>query len=240
MSDWLLNSAEWSAVRLSIQVALTATALSLPLGIAIGYLLARRQFAGKAFVETALSLPLVLPPVVTGYLLLLTLGRRGWLGQHLYDWFGVSLVFTWQGAALASAVMAFPLMVRAIRLAFAGVDVRLEQAARTLGAGAAETFWRISLPLARRGIIAGAVLAFARSIGEFGATIMFAGNIPDETQTIPVYIYTLSNSPGGMEESARLVLASIAIAAGALFTAEWFDRRGTLAEARTPDATTAL
>ncbi|OAI44929.1 molybdate ABC transporter permease [Planctomycetaceae bacterium SCGC AG-212-F19] len=222
----MLTTGEWTAVRLSVQVALTATLLSLPFGILLGYLLARRQFRGKSVVETALSLPLVLPPVVTGYLLLVVFGRRGPIGQYLEQWFGVSVVFTWKGAALASAVMAFPLMVRAIRLAFADVDLRLEQAARTLGAGWVETFLRISLPLARRGVIAGGVLAFARSIGEFGATIMIAGNIPDETQTIPVYIYTLINAPGGMEQSWRLVVVSIVIAAAALVVAEFLDRRG--------------
>src|SRR5262245_26842899 len=184
MQDWLLTSGEWSAVWLSIKVALTATVASLPLGIAAGYFLARRRFPGKSLVETALNLPLVLPPVVTGYLLLVLLGRRGLVGQHLEDWFGLHVVFTWKGAAIASAVMAFPLMVRTIRLAFTQLDTRLELAARTLGAGACETFWRVSFPLARRGIIAGAVLAFARSLGEFGATVMIAGNIPGETQTI--------------------------------------------------------
>jgi molybdate transport system permease protein len=222
----VLTPGEWTAVRLSIQVALTATLASLPFGILLGYVLARRQFRGKSLVETALSLPLVLPPVVTGYLLLVAFGRRGPIGQYLEQWFGVSVVFTWKGAALASAVMAFPLMVRAIRLAFTDVDQRLEQVARTLGAGRVETFLRISLPLARRGVIAGGVLAFARSIGEFGATIMIAGNIPDETQTIPVYIYTLINSPGGMEQSWRLVVVSIIIAAAALVVAEFLDRRG--------------
>jgi molybdate transport system permease protein len=225
MGDWLLSGEEWSAVWLSIRVALTATLLSLPFGIGLGYLLARRQFRGKAVVETFISLPLVLPPVVTGYLLLLLLGRRGFIGQYLDQWFGIHLVFTWQGAALAAAVMSFPLMVRAIRVAFAAVDPRLAQAARTLGAGRAETFFRVSMPLARRGIIAGAVLGFARGLGEFGATVMIAGNIPGETQTIPLYIYTQSNSPGGLEQSARLVVACIVIAAAALWIAERLDRR---------------
>jgi molybdate transport system permease protein len=222
---WLTHE-EWSAVRLSLLVAITATIVSLPFGVGLGYLLARRQFPGKSLVETALSLPLVLPPVVTGYLLLVVVGRKGYVGQHLDYWFGLHVVFTWKAAALASAVMAFPLMVRAIRVAFAEVDVRLEQAARTLGAGPFDTFVTVSLPLARRGVIAGAVLAFARSIGEFGATIMVAGNIPDETQTVPVYIYALLNSPGGMEQSGRLVIVSILIAAAALVTAEYLDRRG--------------
>jgi molybdate transport system permease protein len=226
MSVAFLTPAEWAAVRLSLLVAVAATLACLPAGIALGYVLARRNFPGKFAVETLVSLPLVLPPVVTGYLLLVLLGRRGWLGQYLYEWLGWSVVFTWEGAALASAVMAFPLMVRAIRVAFADVDVRLEQAARTLGAGPLETFGRISLPLARRGVIAGAVLAFARSLGEFGATIMVAGNIPGETQTIPLYIYSQINSPGGMEQSFRLVLVSILIAAAALVIAEALERRG--------------
>jgi molybdate transport system permease protein len=226
MSEWLLSPDETSAVLLSLLVAVTATLASLPVGVGLGYLLARTQFPGKSAVETALSLPLVLPPVVTGYLLLVTFGRKGWIGQYLDQWLGISIVFTWKGAALASAVMAFPLMVRAIRLAFSGVDTRLEEVARTLGAGRCETFFRVSLPLARSGVIAGAVLAFARSIGEFGATIMIAGNIPGETQTIPVYIDTLVNSPGGTERSGRLVIMSILIAAVALVLSEFLDRRG--------------
>jgi molybdate transport system permease protein len=226
MSGWLLSPDESSAVLLSLLVAVTATLTSLPFGIGLGYILARKQFPGKSVVETAVFLPLVLPPVVTGYLLLVTFGRRGWIGQYLDQWFGLSIVFTWKGAALASAVMAFPLMIRAIRLAFASVDSRLEHVARTLGAGRCETFLRVSMPLARRGIIAGAVLAFARSIGEFGATIMIAGNIPGESQTIPVYIYTLINSPGGTEASWRLVVVAILIAGVALVLSELLDRRG--------------
>jgi molybdate transport system permease protein len=224
--DWFLTPGEWSAVWLSLLVSVTATTVSLPFGVALGRLLARRQFAGKSVVETALSLPLVLPPVVTGYLLLVAFGRQGWLGRQLEDWFGVSLVFTWEGAALASAVMAFPLMVRAIRLAFAEVDMRLEQASRTLGVGPVRTFFRVSLPLARRGVIAGTVLAFARSMGEFGATVMIAGNIPGETQTIPLYIYSQLNVPGGVEGSARLVVVSVLIAAAALIMSEFLERRG--------------
>jgi molybdate transport system permease protein len=222
--DELLTADEWSAVRLSLLVALTATAVSLPFGIALGYLLARRQFFGKSLVETVIHLPLVLPPVVTGYLLLVTFGSQGWVGRALDQWFGVSLVFTWEGAALASAVMAFPLMVRAIRLAFSEVDVHLEQAARTLGAGRFDTFRTVSLPLARRGIIIGVVLAFARSLGEFGATIMIAGNIQGETQTMPLYIYSLVNAPGGAEQSFRMVVVCILIAATALGVAEYLDR----------------
>jgi molybdate transport system permease protein len=220
-----LTAEEWWAILLSLKVAATATAVSLPFGIGLGYFLARRQFWGKSLVETFLNLPLVLPPVVTGYLLLVLLGRRGWIGALLDRWFGIHLVFTWQAAALASAVMAFPLMIRAIRVSFAEIDQRLERAARTLGAGRVETFWRISLPLARRGIVAGAVLAFARSMGEFGATVMIAGNIPGETQTIPLYIYTQTNSPGGIEQSARLVVACVLIAIAALGVSEFLERK---------------
>jgi molybdate transport system permease protein len=224
MNGWSLTPAEWSALRLSLIVSLAATLASLPLGIATGWLLARRRFRGKTLLETLLNLPLVLPPVVTGYLLLVLLGRRGWVGRWLDEWFGLSLVFTWQGAAVASAVMAFPLMVRSIRLSFAEVDVRLEQAARTLGAGPLEVFWRVSLPLARRGVIAGTVLAFARSLGEFGATVMLAGNIPGETQTVPLFIYSQLNTPGGMERSLRLVVACVVIAATALVLSEALER----------------
>jgi molybdate transport system permease protein len=224
---WPLTSEEWSAIGLSLQVAVTATVVSLPFGIGIGYFLARRRFWGKSLVETVLSLPLVLPPVVTGYLLLVLLGRRGWMGSILDQWLGIRLVFTWKAAAVASAVMAFPLMVRSIRVAFAELDQRLELAARSLGAGRIETFLRISLPLAKRGVLAGSVLAFARSIGEFGATVMVAGNIPGETQTIPLYIYTQANAPGGIDQSTRMVLACIVIAVVALGISEFLERKRT-------------
>lgn len=225
MTLWL-TSEELSAVRLSVQVALTAVATSLPFGVALGFLLARRSFRGKAVLETLLNLPLVLPPVVTGYLLLVAFGTRSSLGRFFRDVLGVSFVFSWRGAALASAVMAFPLMVRAMRIAFANVDERLEHAARTLGAGPLDTFFTVTLPLARNGVIAGAVLAFARSMGEFGATIMIAGNIPDETRTIPVFIYNLLNEPGGAEASTRLILVAIGIASCALVIGEILERRG--------------
>jgi molybdate transport system permease protein len=226
IAAWLTPE-EWGAVRLSLLVACTATLASLPFGIALGRLLARRSFWGKSLVETIVNLPLVLPPVVTGYLLLVLLGRKGLIGQYLDRWFGIAIAFNWKGAALASAVMAFPLMVRSIRLSFSTVDQRLEEAARTLGAGPWETFFRVSLPLAGRGIVAGAVLAFARCLGEFGATIMLAGNIPGETQTMSLYIYSQANTPGGMEQSQRLVIAAILIAAVALVLSEWLERRGT-------------
>ena len=220
------SSPESMAVRLSVLVALTAVAASLPAGVFLGWALARWNFFGKSLVETAVNLPLVLPPVVTGYVLLVAFGRRGIVGGLLDRWFGVHLVFDWKGAALASAVMAFPLMVRSIRLAIASVDPRLEHAAHTLGAGSIATFFTVTLPLARHGIIAGAVLGFARSMGEFGATIMLAGNIPGQTQTIPLYIYDLISSPDGFERSARLVAISILISAIALFLGEYLDRRG--------------
>ncbi|MCA9261152.1 MAG: molybdate ABC transporter permease subunit [Planctomycetales bacterium] len=218
-----MSDAQASAVVLSIYVALTAVAVSLPCGVAVGWLLARKRFYGKMLVETVVNLPLVLPPVVTGYLLLVAFGRQGVLGRALEQAFGLRLVFDWKGAAVASAVVSFPLMVRAIRLAFAGVDRRLEAAARTLGATPLDAFFTVSLPMARRGLIAGCALAFARSLGEFGATIMIAGNIPGETQTIPLNIYSQLESPGGFAEAWPIVLASIALSAGALFLAERFD-----------------
>jgi molybdate transport system permease protein len=221
-----LSSLEWPAIRLSLWVACWAVLISLPPGLALGYWLARRRFRGKAIVETIVNLSLVLPPVVTGYLLLMAFGRRGFLGFWLERWFGLQVAFTWKAAALASAVVSFPLMVRAIRLAFQGVDTRLEQAARTLGAGPWNTFCTVSVPLARNGILAGCVLSFARSLGEFGATIMFAGNVAGQSQTIPVAIYTLINQPGGVERSWRLVAVSIVIAALALGLSEALERRG--------------
>ena len=217
---------EWQAIALSVRVAAVAVAGSLPLGIALGWLLARRRFPGKSLVETTLNLPIVLPPVVTGYLLLVTFGTRGWMGRHLYDWLGIRIVFDWKGAALASAVIAFPLMVRAIRVAFTTVDPRLESAARSLGAGPFDTFLSVTLPLARHGIIAGCVLSFGRSLGEFGATIMIAGSIPGETRTIPLHIFNLLESPGGTEAARRMVVVSIVLAAGALALSEYLERRG--------------
>ncbi len=221
----MLTPDEWETLRLSLFVATAAVAGSLPLGMALAWLLARKSFWGKTLLETAINLPLVLPPVVTGYLLLVLLGRRGWLGSRLEAWFGLEFVFDWKGAAVASAVMAFPLLVRPIRLAFASIDPRLETASRTLGAGRWATLWRITLPLARPGIIAGCVLAFARSLGEFGATMMIAGNIPCETRTVPLHIYTLLETPGGMEEAHTLVGVSIVIAAVAIFAGELLERR---------------
>jgi molybdate transport system permease protein len=220
-----LSAAEWTAVTLSVRVALVAVALSLPFGIAVGWLLARYEFRGKWLVETLVNLTLVLPPVVTGYLLLRFFGRQSWFGTALEQTLGVRIAFTWWAAAIASAALGFPLMVRAIRLAFRGVDARLEAAARSLGAGPVDTFRSISLPLARSGIIAGAVLAFARSLGEFGATITFAGNIPGATQTLPLAVFSELNRADG-EGAIRLALVSVLLAAAALATSEWLERRG--------------
>lgn len=220
-----MNPDEWQAVRLSLQVGVTAVALSLPLAVALAYLLARWNSSAKWLVELAVNLPLVLPPVVTGYLLLVLLAPRGPVGSLLESWWGVRIVFTWWAAALAAAVVSFPLMVRAIRLAFAAVDPRLEQAARSLGAGRWRAFFTVALPLARRGIAAGAMLAFARSLGEFGATIMVAGNIAGETRTIPLAIFSLSGRVNGEGPMWRLVILSVILAAGSLLASELVERR---------------
>jgi molybdate transport system permease protein len=222
----VLTVEEWQAIRLTLLVAAVAVLASLPLAIPIGWLLAKRQFFGKFIVETVINLPLVLPPVVTGYLLLLTFGRHGLLGAFLENAFGLRFIFDWKGAALAAAIAAFPLLVRPIRLAFASIDDRIFQAARTLGAGPLDAFWTIMLPLARPGILSGCVLAFARSMGEFGATIMIAGNIPGETRTISLLIYSLLEAPGGLRASARLVTACVVIAAIALLASEMLERHG--------------
>jgi molybdate transport system permease protein len=221
----LLTIAEWQAVRLTLLVASMAVIVSLPLAIAVAWLLAKRNFPGKFLVETIVNLPLVLPPVVTGYLLLITFGRQGLIGRFL-ERIGLRIVFDWKGAALAAAVVAFPLFVRPIRLAFSAIDNRLLQAARTLGAGPFDAFWSIMLPLARPGILSGALLAFARSMGEFGATIMIAGSIPGETRTMSLLIYSQIDAPGGMEQSMRLVAASVIIAAAALLAGEVLERYG--------------
>ena len=223
MADWL-SPAEWDALRLSLRVSFWATLVSLPFGLLVAHALARWRFPGHGLLNGLVHLPLVLPPVVTGYLLLLTFGRRGWAGQWLDQWFGIVFAFRWTGAALAAAIMAFPLMVRAIRLSIEAVDPRLEQAARTLGAGPWATFWRVTLPLCAPGVLAGAVLGFARSLGEFGATITFVSNIPGETQTLPLAIYAALQVPGGDAQAARLVLVAIVIAMAALLLSEWVSR----------------
>ncbi len=220
-----LTPLESEAIRLSLRVALWSVATSLPFGLAVAWLLARYEFYGKTLVNGIVHLPLVLPPVVVGYLLLVLLGRRGPLGSWRYDSFGVSLPFTWEGAALAAAVMAFPLMVRAIRLAIEGVDQRLETAARTLGASRLVVFLTITLPLIVPGILAGCVLAFARSLGEFGATITFVSNIPGETRTLPLALYSLIQSPGGEAGALRLALLSVLLSLAALGASEVIARR---------------
>jgi molybdate transport system permease protein len=224
MTEWL-SPTEWQAVALSVQVSFWATVVSLPLGIWVAWLLARREFPGKQVLNGLVHLPLILPPVVTGYLLLLTFGRKGWVGQFLDQWFGIVLAFRWTGAVLAAAVMAFPLMVRAIRLAFEAVDPKLEQAAGTLGASPAWVFLTVTLPLILPGVLAGSVLAFAKAMGEFGATITFVSNIPGQTQTLPSAIYAFLQVPGGDGQAFRLVLVAIAVAMGALIASEWIARR---------------
>ena len=223
MSDWL-SPEEWTAVRLSLIVATTAMLASLPLGLAIAWLLARGRFWGKSLLDAVIHLPLILPPVVTGYLLLIGFGRRGPIGQFLYDWFGIVLSFRWTGAALACAVMGFPLMVRAIRLSIETIDRKLEDAAGTLGAGPFWVFLTVTLPLALPGILAGMILCFAKAMGEFGATITFVSNIPGETQTLPSAIYTFTQVPNGDAGAMRLTLISIAISVAALFASEFLAR----------------
>ena len=215
-----LTSEEWTAVLLSVRVAGWATLVSLPFGILVAVLLARGRFWGREVLNGLVHLPLIMPPVVTGYLLLLLFGRRGPLGRLLEEMFGIVLAFRWTGAALACAIMAFPLMVRAIRLAVEAVDPRLEEAAGTLGANRIWTFAIVTLPLILPGIIAGGILAFAKAMGEFGATITFVSNIPGETQTIPSAIYALIQVPGGEAGALRLAAVSIVIAMAALLASE--------------------
>jgi molybdate transport system permease protein len=220
-----LSPAEWIAVELSLRIALVATAWALPFGIAVGWLLARRKFWGKTVLDGLVHLPLVLPPVVTGYLLLMWFGRKGPIGGFLYDHFGVVFAFRWTGAALASGVMGFPLLVRPIRLALEAIDRRLEDAAATLGANPALIFFTVTLPLALPGVVAGLLLCFARALGEFGATITFVSNIPGETQTISAAIYTFLQIPDGDAAAGRLVAVAIVLALAALIAAEWLGRR---------------
>jgi len=220
-----LTPEEWTAVRLSLWVAIWATVVALPFGIAVAYLLARKTFWGKALVDALVHLPLVLPPVVTGYLLLIVFGRNAPVGAFLADTFGIVFAFRWTGAALSCGIMGFPLMVRAIRLSIEAIDARLEEAASTLGANGFWILATVTLPLALPGIIAGMVLAFARALGEFGATITFVSNIPGETQTISAAIYTLTQVPGGDAAALRLVVVAIVISLGALMVSEWFARR---------------
>lgn len=224
MSDWLPPEA-WVALRLSLKVAFWASFLSLPLALIVAWLLARRRFWGHGLLNGLVHLPLILPPVVTGYLLLIAFGRRGVIGAWLHEVLGITLAFRWTGAVLAAAVMAFPLMVRAIRLSFETVDPKLEEAAGTLGAGRLAVFLTVTLPLILPGVLAGAVLAFAKAMGEFGATITFVSNIPGQTQTLPTAIYTFLQVPGGDATALRLVLVSVAVAMLALALSEWLARR---------------
>lgn len=220
-----LSPLEIEAVQLSLKVSLWAVAISLPFGIAVAWVLARCEFPGKSLFDALIHVPLVVPPVVIGYLLLILLGRNGAVGGWLYDTFGVTVAFSWQGAAVAAAVMAFPLMVRAIRLSIEAIDSQLEQAARTLGAGPLDVFFSITLPLAGSGIVVGVILAFARALGEFGATITFVSAIPGETTTLPVALYGLAQVPGQEGSAIRLVILSIVIAFAAMFISEVIARR---------------
>lgn len=222
-----ISAEEWTAILLSLRVAAVATLVATPLGIAVAWLLARREFWGKAALDALVYLPLVLPPVVTGYLLLLTFGRKGLAGAWLADHLGIVFAFRWTGAALACGVMSFPLLVRPIRLSIEAVDRKLEQAASTLGAAPWRVFLTVTLPLALPGIVAGMVLGFAKAIGEFGATITFVSNIPGETQTISAAIYSLTQTPDGDAAALRLVVVSIGIAMAALIASEILARRAT-------------
>ena len=223
-----LSPDDWTAVLLSLRISIVATVFALPFGIAVAWVLARTQFYGKALLDGIAHLPLVLPPVVTGYLLLISFGRKGLIGAFLEEYFGLVFSFRWTGAALACGVMGFPLMVRPIRLALEAIDRKLEDAASTLGANRGLVFLTVTLPLALPGIIAGVVLCFARALGEFGATITFVSNIPGETQTISAAIFTLTQVPGGDAAAGRLVLVSIALAFAALFASEWLSRRAAI------------
>jgi molybdate transport system permease protein len=220
-----LTPLEAEALRLSLWVSCWAVAASLPMGILAAWVLARGNFPGKTLLDGLIHLPLVLPPVVIGYVLLVLLGRKGMLGEALYRAFGISFMFNWKGAAVASAVVAFPLLVRAIRLSIEGVDQGLEAAARTLGAGPTRVFLTITIPLVVPGILTGVILAFARSLGEFGATITFVSNIPGETRTLPLALYTLTQVPGGDAGALRLCVISAIVAMLALMASEILSRR---------------
>jgi molybdate transport system permease protein len=221
---WTLSPEEWTAIRLSLWVSFIAMFASLPFGIAVAVALARGRFWGKSLLNGVVHLPLILPPVVTGFLLLVVFGRRGAIGQFLDSWFGIVFSFRWTGAALACAVMAFPLMVRSIRLSIEAVDRKLEEAAGTLGASPLWVFLTVTLPLILPGIIAGMILAFAKAMGEFGATITFVSNIPGETQTLSAAIYTFTQVPGGDAGALRLTIVSVVISMLALLVSEFLAR----------------
>ena len=220
-----MSDTELGIILLSLKVAFFSVALSLPVAILVAYLLARFDFPGKTLLDAVIHLPLVLPPVVVGFALLLLFGKHGPLGAWLNDWFGIVVAFRWTGAALASAIMGFPLMVRAIRLSISSIDARLETVARTLGGSRIWVFLSITLPLALPGLITGVLLSFARSLGEFGATITFVSNIPGETETLPLAIYTFVQSPGGDAQAIRLSLIAVVLSIAALITSEWLTRR---------------
>jgi molybdate transport system permease protein len=221
----LLSPLELSIILLSLKIALWSVLVSLPFALGIAHLLARCDFPGKSLLDATVHLPLVLPPVVVGYFLLVLLGRSGPIGAWLEEWFGIVVAFRWTGAAIACAVMGFPLMVRAIRLSIETIDPKLEAAAQTLGAGRAGAFFTITLPLALPGIVTGVLLSFARSLGEFGATITFVSNIPGETQTLPLAIYALTQVPGGDAAALRLCVISIVLSLAALLVSEAMVRR---------------
>jgi len=221
----LIPAEDWKAILISLQVSLCAASLCLPVAVAAGWFLARTEWRGRWLVETLVNLPLVMPPIVTGFLLLILFSPSGWIGYPLHAWFGWDLVLTWQAAVLASLVVSFPLAVRPIQIAFQSIDPDLELAARTLGAGPWVTFCFVSLPLAKRGLAAGWLLAFARSLGEFGATIMVAGNILGETRTIPLGVFSYVNSPDGIERAWPLVTVSVLLSCFALFVGYWIERR---------------
>ena len=220
-----LTAEEVGIILLSLRVAFVSVLFSLPVAILVACVLARAKFPGKTLVDAFVHLPLVLPPVVVGFALLVLLGKRGPIGSWLNEWFGIVFAFRWTGAALASAIMGFPLMVRAIRLSLDAIDRRLETAAKTLGASSVWVFASITLPLALPGIVTGALLSFARALGEFGATITFVSNIPGETETLPLAIYTFTQVPGGDARALRLSILSVALSVAALVTSEWLTRR---------------
>lgn len=221
----LLSAAEYSAIFLSLKVSVVATLLSLPLGFAMAYILTYRQFRGKIVLDVIVNLPLTLPPVVIGYLLLLALGQKGFIGQHLLQPLGISLIFTWKAAVIATAVVGFPLMVRSIRIGMETIDQRLIQASRTLGAGWFDSMVTVIMPLSIRGVLAGSALMFARGLGEFGATIIVAGNMPGVTQTIPLAIYDYAGSPEGDGMAMSLCLVSVIISVVVLLFHEYLSRR---------------
>jgi len=225
MSIFSFTGSELEAIKLSVGVAVYASIISLPFALFLGYLLARKQFPGKAIVESIIHLPLVMPPVTTGYLLLLILGTRGFIGKWLYAAFGIKLAFTFEAAVIASVFVSFPLIVRSIRTAIEMVDPGLEDASRILGVGRLKTFFRITVPLAAPGIVSGTILAFARSLGEFGATITFAGNIAGETQTLPLAVFAYMQVPGREIETLRLVLISVLISLVAMALSELYIRK---------------